>query len=148
MNESPTVQQLVDELLRSTSAGRVTLRLEDEAGQLPVIAEAVSGGVNRIQNEPLIDIRSAATVKVLEATGEALVQDDLLNTDVVPPQELLEMYRARAQMLAPIIANERLVGILSVHHVQGPRKWTPHDIAALNATVKTIINTLSGIASD
>jgi maleate isomerase len=43
----------------------------------------------------------------------------------------MELYGVRAQMLAPVVQEGRMAGVISVHHVAGPRRWTHEDVAAL-----------------
>ncbi len=65
-----------------------------------------------------------------------LVQDDCAANDPPPPKELMEYYGVRAQMLAPLVRDAQLIGIISVHYAPGPRAWTEDDVAALERTAK------------
>ena len=74
-----------------------------------------------------------------ERERRLLIQSDLLDAEVAPPPQLIAQYGARAQMLAPILRDDRLVGILSVHYAPGPRDWTPEDIGALERARDEIV---------
>ncbi|MFD4975764.1 GAF domain-containing protein [Streptomyces sp. NPDC058424] len=56
-------------------------------------------------------------------TRRVLMQDDCQTANPSPPQALLDAYQVRAQMLAPIVRDGRVVGWLSFHS-RDPRRWT------------------------
>ncbi len=123
-------QTELERLLAATGASRTTLRMQARDGPYPVVGEARDEGVGTLVGSP-IDIRSAATFHALDRDRELLVQDDLSRADPPPPAELIEVYGARAQMLAPLERDGDLVGVISVHEAKGPRPWTEADRAAL-----------------
>jgi GAF domain-containing protein len=124
-------QQVAETLLLSTHANRDTVRLDSPAGDLAIIAEAVSGA-DKIGEAPQpADLRSAPTVRHLSEKRTLLVQSDLEHADPPVPAMLLDLYKARSQMLAPLTRNSDLVGIISVHDTRGPREWSESDISAL-----------------
>lgn len=116
----------------------MTLRLARPGEDFPVVAEALAPGVASIAADRTIRVRGAATVGVLEREGRILLQPDLLDVDPAPAPELIERYGARAQMLAPLLRDGRLAGIVSVHHSGGPRDWTAAEVAALEAAAARI----------
>ena len=130
------LQPIVGELLEATRASRTTIRLDSSAGVFPVAAEALAPGVRSIAADDSIDLRRAATFAFLERELRMLVQDDCLAGASPPPRELVELYGVRAQMLAPIVREGSLAGIVSVHHAATPREWAEHEIAALNRAVE------------
>jgi maleate isomerase len=130
-------QTELERLLAVTGASRTTLRMQAQDGLYPVVGEARDEGVG----SP-IDIRSAATFHALDRDRELLVQDDLSRADPPPPAELIEVYGARAQMLAPLERDGDLVGVISVHEAKGPRPWTDADRAALIAAADAIAGQL------
>ena len=54
------------------------------------------------------------------------------------PPELVSVYGIRAQMLAPIVRDDRLAGVVSVHYVGGTREWSGDEIAALESAAARI----------
>jgi GAF domain-containing protein len=126
-------QQVAEKLLLSTHANRVTVRLDSPAGDLAVIAEAVSGADKIGDAQQPADLRSAPTVRHLSETRTLLVQSDLEHADPPVPAMLLDLYKAKSQMLAPLTRDSDLAGIISVHDTQGPRDWSESDISALEA---------------
>ena len=131
-------QELVEELRDATRASRVTLRLDSPDAFFAVVAEARAPGVRSIANDTTIDLRAAPTFEFLERERRPLVQEDLLDADPAPPPELIEHYGARAQMLAPVVVGDRLVGIVSIHYAPGPRSWSSEEIAALERAAERV----------
>jgi maleate isomerase len=132
-------QAIVEQLLADTGASRTTLRLDTPDAVFPVAAEALAPGVNSIANATSIDLRGAPTFQYLDRERSLLIQSDLLEAEVAPPPALIAQYGARAQMLAPIVRDDQMVGILSVHYAPGPRDWTPEDVAALERARDEIV---------
>jgi len=130
-------QAQLERLLAVTRASRTTLRVQADDGMYPVVGEARGEGINTLVGSE-IDIRSAATFHALDRDRELLVQDDLSRADPPPPAELIELYGARAQMLAPLERDGRLVGVISVHESKGPRAWTDDDRSELLAAAEAI----------
>src|SRR5690242_2917597 len=108
-------QRLVENLLLTENASRVTLRLEDPTGGLPVVAEAVKDGAEKIGETATADVRSVPAVAQLAQTRELLIQNDIEASDPPMPEDLRRLYELKAQMLAPLTRDGRLVGIISVH---------------------------------
>jgi maleate isomerase len=125
------------ELLKATRASRVTLRLD-----LPkygfhvndVAAEARQHDVASLKRQTSIDQRRAPTVMWLERERRILVQRDLVGADPACPPELMQIYGTLAQMLAPLVRADELIGWISVHHTGGPRDWQPNEVDALSQT--------------
>ena len=134
MIASVAFQTLMEELLAATNSSRVTLRLDTPGQVFPIVAEALAPGIRSLVNDTSIDLRGAATFKYLERTLQPLVQDDCLAAEDAAPPELIELYGVRAQMLAPIVKDGELAGIVSVHYAPGPREWNGEDIAAITQT--------------
>ncbi len=135
-------QEIVEELLADTGASRTTLRLDRPDAVFPVVAEALAPGIGSIAGDTSIDLRGSPTFVFLANERRLLIQSDLLDTDHPPPPELIELYGARAQMLAPIVRDERLIGILSVHYAPGPREWTADNVAALERASEQVLTQL------
>jgi GAF domain-containing protein len=139
-------ERAVQRLLAATAASRVTLRLEDDGGGFPVVAEACAEGVLSLRAQTGIDLRGAATFIALERDRRVLVQEDLERADPAPPPALINQYGARAQMLAPLSGGGRLRGIVSVHESAGPRRWRPQDVDALIAATGAIAHAVGADA--
>lgn len=135
-------QAIIDELHAATAASRTTLRLDTPGDDFPVVAEALAPGVRSIAGDRSFGIRSAGTVEFLEREQQILVQRDLRGVVPSPAPELLERYGARAQLLAPVLRDGRLAGIVSVHHCPGVRDFTQDEVGSLEAAVAAILKEL------
>jgi maleate isomerase len=129
-------------LLEETSASRTTLRLDTPGDVFPVVAEACAPGVRSIRDATEIDLRKAATFQHLERERRLLVQRDCLSDEPLAPPELIDLYGVRAQMLAPLVLDDRLVGIISVHYASSPREWRPEEVSALEQTAADVVASL------
>ena len=142
MAERAPIQEILEDLLRAADASRTTLRLDlsdQDAGLDAVVAEALAPGVRSLRDDTSIrNLRGTSTVRFLEEQRRPLVQNDCLADDLAPPPELIELYGVRAQMLAPIVPEGRLAGVISVHYVPGPRQWSAEDIAALREAAERV----------
>jgi len=134
-----TFQATIETLLQRTGASRTTLRLDRPEGFFPVVAEALAPGIRSIADDTSIDLGASPTFQSLEHERRLLIQADLLAADPAPPTELIELYGARAQMLAPVVRDDALAGIVSVHYAQGPREWTDDDVAALEEAAAQVL---------
>src|SRR6184192_3501739 len=110
------LQDTIEALLLRTGASRTTLRLDRPEGFFPVVAEALAPGIRSIAGDTSIDLAASPTFRSLERERRLLIQSDLLAADPAPPAELIDLYGARAQMLAPVVRNDALAGIVSVHY--------------------------------
>jgi GAF domain-containing protein len=99
-------------------------------------------GVDSIAGDRTIPIRESATFKWIDRERRILVQDDLLAADPAPAAALIERYGARSQMLAPIERRGELIGLVSVHYVPGPRRWSKGDVAAVEDIVTRVLREL------
>jgi len=142
MAEGASFQEIMEDLLGSADASRTTLRLDlpdQDAGLDAVVAEALAPGVRSIRDDTSIrNLRDVSTVRFLEEQRRPLVQNDCLADDLAPPSELIELYSVKAQMLAPIVRDDRLIGVISVHYVPGPRDWSSEDVAALREAAERV----------
>lgn len=142
MAESTPFQEILEDLLRSTGASRTTLRLdlsEQDAGLDAVVAEALAPGVRSIRGDTSIrNLRDSPPIRFLEEQRTPLVQEDCSMADPAPPPELIELYGVKAQMVAPLVREDRLVGVISVHYIPGPRDWSAEDVAALQEAAERV----------
>jgi len=140
---------VLSKLLDTTKASRTTLRIDIPALGFNVndpAGEATRPGEKSLRGETGINQRTVETVKWLDRERRPLIQDDLLTAEVPAPAALIEIYGARAQMLAPVIVENAMQGWISVHYSTGTRSWSATDTAALDAAVSDIHAILADIA--
>ncbi len=136
-----TLRGILHDLLRTVTASRTTLRLDLPERNLHVdrvVAEAVAPGVRPIGEDSSIDQRALPTVKFIEGERRILVQNDCLTADPAPPPALIDFYGVKAQMLGPIVRDDHLIGIISVHYTPGPREWSEKDVDALQDALERV----------
>jgi maleate isomerase len=132
------LERVLEDLREATAASRVTLRLDTPGEVFPVAGEALAPGIRSIRDATEIDLRAARTFQYLEERKEILIQDDCAQGDYQAPRELIQLYGVKAQMLAPVVRDDRLAGIVSVHYAPAVRSWSATDIAALEDAVVNV----------
>jgi maleate isomerase len=139
------LQLIIEELLQATHASRTTLRMDIPKQNCHVdaaVVEAAIPGTRSIKVDTSLDQRRLPTVKFLEEHLCNLIQDDCINAEVPPPPELIQVYGVKAQMLAPIVWDNQLIGWVSVHYIPSTRHWNEEDIAALEDGAKRVMTCL------
>jgi len=137
------LERVLEDLREATAASRVTLRLDTPGAVFPVVGEALAPGIRSIRDATEIDLRAARTFQYLEREQRLLVQDDCESGDHPAPPELVRLYGVRAQMLAPLVRDGRLAGIVSVHYAPATRRWSATDVTALEDAVARVEHLLS-----
>lgn len=133
---SDQLASICDHLLRGTGADRTTIRLDaDELGLTVDLtaAEALANGTPSIAADSSLDQRALDTVRWLAANRRVLVQPHFSEAPF-PPPALVQFYGVNAQILAPILDGNALVGWVSVHSLH-PRPWSDDDVAAAERAV-------------
>jgi GAF domain-containing protein len=134
------IDDVLQALLSSTGASRVTLR-QDLPGDyaFPVTHEALAAGVGSLRQERTVDLRNQP-VALEVAAGRQVVQDDCARAYDDPAfHRMREAYGGlAAQVVTPVLANGRLAGIVSVHQLGSPRRWTEDEIEACSATAARV----------
>ena len=126
------LRRLTDRLLAETGASRTTVRGRDGDDPVALLAESRAAGVESMADgQQPAKIVAAPTYVWLSETRSVLVQADCVHEGPEPPRSLIERYRVRAQMVAPVLADGKVIGTVSVHQQDAVRHWTPDDIAAL-----------------
>ncbi len=130
-----TLALVLEELLATTRASRVTLRRDVDGPSLfPVVEEALAPGVGSLRDERTVHLPTQPVVRELER-GRQVVQDDCASSYDDPAfQAMLVTYGGlRAQIVTPIQVDGRLEAILSLHQLGASRRWTDDEIAAASA---------------
>jgi GAF domain-containing protein len=140
------LERVLEDLRDATAASRVTLRLDAPEQVFPVAGEALAPGIRSIRDATEIDLRAAKTFQYLEREQKLLIQDDCGQGDYPAPPELMQLYGVKAQMLAPVVREGQLAGIVSVHYAPAVRRWSPTDITALEDAVARVHELLDASA--
>jgi maleate isomerase len=123
------IDAILAALLEETGASRATLRLAGD--EFAVANEALAAGTPSIRDERTVDLRTQPVVQEIMRLRQ-VVQDDCRGAyDDAAFQRMLDVYGGlAAQIVTPVVRDERLVGILSLHQLDVPRRWTEDEIAA------------------
>ena len=135
-----TLAAVVERLLARTKASRVTLR-QDLPGDyaFPVTYEALAPGAASLLEERTVDLRRQPVVAEL-ARGRQVVQDDCATAyDDEAFHRMRRTYGGLgAQIVTPVLRNEQLVAIVSVHQLGVPRAWTSEEVAAATLAAEEV----------
>ena len=137
-----TLQGVLDQLREETSVFRTTLRLEAEVDDFSIAVESLGEGAGSLKGPVPFDLRQTGTYRWIERERRILVQSDV-REGPNPPKELFEVYGVGSQMLSGLFNDDRLVGIISVHHAATPREWTDADISALEQATAAVESELA-----
>ena len=134
------IDDVLQALLGSTGASRVTLR-EDVPGEyaFPVTHEALAPRVGSLKEERTVDLRGQPVA--LEVTsGRQVVQDDCAQAFDDPAfHRMREIYGGlAAQIVTPVVVDGRVAGIVSLHQLGSPRRWTEDEIEACRAAATRV----------
>lgn len=135
-----SLHDVLEELLATTGASRVTLRRDDPGEKrFPVVEEALAPGVASLRGERSVHLPSQPVVLEVQR-GRQVVQDDCATADDDAAfQEMLSTYGGlAAQIVTPVLRNGTLEGILSLHQLETPRRWTDDEIAAATRAAEQV----------
>jgi GAF domain-containing protein len=133
------IDSILDELLSSTGASRVTLRQDVVGDVFPVTHEALAAGAPSIAHVATPDMsRQPVVLEVRQ--GRQVVQDDCLRASDEPHfREMLELYGGmRAQIVTPIVRDGRVAAIVSLHQLGHTRRWTEEEVAAARRAAERV----------
>lgn len=143
----PFLQALADVLRELTEASRVTFRLSGSGGLL-LATESLAKDIPSMTTGPREDPTIFPTYEFLERERDLLIQEDTRTHAVRPPDSLIHHYNVLAQMLAPIVVDGRVAGVVSVHQVGETRSWTASDVATLRTVQATVARLHAGGTPD
>ncbi|KQU71600.1 hypothetical protein ASC75_24255 [Aminobacter sp. DSM 101952] len=138
------LEKQLEQLRHRLGTMRVTLRLDVNGRNFPVIGEAVAEGFPSIKHDESVDQRGASTAQWVMRTRKILVQSEFANSPVRPPTALIDAYGVKAQMLAPVVHNDHVAGWISVHS-STRRDWNAADVAELEEEARNISRCLPSI---
>ena len=138
------LQEIMDNLAIDTKAGRTTIRLDHQDLGFSVAspaAESLADGVHSIKSQTELDQWNCAVVKWLIKNKRTFIMDDCLNPwdpEVAPERAVIETYGILSEMLTSVIKHSKMVGWVSVHYTEGPRKWTEKEITMIESAADRV----------
>ena len=144
-NETMNTQRAIENLLLVTAASRAVLQLVRADGGFAIMAEAVQNGLPQLRHhEPEAGTVDAKTIAALARDQDFIVEHDSeADSRGSSPARLSGI---KARMLAPLIQDGRLAGVISLHSSTS-RQWSPQDHDAMRDAQASILGILTRTAS-
>jgi GAF domain-containing protein len=125
-----TLQRVIENLLLVTAASRAMLQLARADGGFAIEAEAVQHAQRQIRHHELeAAVPDAKTIATLKRDQDVIVQPE--SEPHAAGSNPAAALSGTTRMLAPLIQDGRLVGVISLHHTLDSRPWGPQDKSAL-----------------
>ena len=113
---------LVSEMRERVGVERCTLRLDVEEDYFPVVCEARLDGVRTLIGDQEVSLKGQPVVEAILGGIEQVIQPDcaggVRRSGV--PGDARQLRGMGAQIVTPVRDGERLLGIISLHHLGGP----------------------------
>jgi GAF domain-containing protein len=140
-----TLQRIVDWLQEAFDVDRVTLRRAVPDDFYPVLFEARTERARTLIGDTEIDLRGQPVVRVLSEDRAQVVQHDARTAFDDPGfQRMLASYGdLRAQIVTPVHVDGELAGIISLHHLGSPRRWSPGEVALARDAAAVVAGVLA-----
>jgi GAF domain-containing protein len=141
---SAAAQAILDRVRLALDVQRCTFRQSVEAAYaFPVTLESRAGGVRSLLGDFTIVQTGQPVIVKLLAERKQVVQEDCetASSDPLFHKMLAHYGGMRAQVVTPFIVGDELKGVLSIHELRNPRKWTSAE-KALAAEAAVLIGTI------
>jgi GAF domain-containing protein len=131
---------IVSELRETVAVDRCTLRLEVAGEFFPVVHESRTTRAGTLVGDREIPLQGQPVVEALLSGVEQVVQADSAAASADPAfQRMLRHYGGLgAQIVTPVREGERLLGIISLHHLEGTRAWSEPELALARAGAELV----------
>lgn len=144
LDEETILSTAVDKLREVLKVDRVLIyRFNPDFESGDITAESVGTGWKRAKGKTIED---PLTPEAIERyyTGKVSTMADRQQAAISHCHcEILERLQVQANMVAPLLAGDELVGLLCVHQCNAPRQWHPEEINLLQQTAVQIGYALS-----
>ena len=140
------LQAIVSALRESVGVDRCTLRLEVEGEYFPVVYEARTPNAATLIGDREISLQGQPVVEAILSGAEQVVQPDTAAASNDPAfQRMLRHYGGLgAQIVTPVREGERLLGIISLHHLGGTREWDERELSLAREGTRLVARLLRG----
>ena len=154
MNAEPGARELraagldaiVARLRQAVAVDRCTLRLDVADEFYPVVHEARTLSTRTLIGDRSVPLQGQPVVEAILAGAEQVVQSDAKTASDDPAfQEMLVRYgRLGAQIVTPVRDGGRLLGIISLHHLGGPRDRADRELALARSAANPVAALVAG----
>lgn len=141
---SAATQAILDRVRTALGVQRCTLRQPvQDAYAFPVTFESRAEGVRSLLGDFTIVQTGQPVIVKLLAERKQVVQEDcgIASTDLLFHKMLAHYGGMRAQVVTPIIIDDQLKGVLSIHELRNVRAWTTTE-KALAAEAAALIGAI------
>lgn len=129
LNKADILKAAVEETRKAITVDRVLVYSLDENSQGIVIAESVAPGWPKALKAMIKDPCFGARYIEKYQNGRVHAIDDIYEPLLTPCYlEQLETFAVRANLVAPLLNEEKLIGLLIAHQCSGPRVWQQSEI--------------------
>ncbi|MBE9063770.1 GAF domain-containing protein [cf. Phormidesmis sp. LEGE 11477] len=112
------------------NTSRVIIYLFDESWKGTIVAEAVDPQWTPAQGVNIADPCFAQNYVEKYRAGRIKATTDIYNAGLTTCHlQQLEPYQVKANLVAPIVVEDRLLGLLVAHECTGPREWSQASIS-------------------
>ncbi|NJM46814.1 MAG: GAF domain-containing protein, partial [Alkalinema sp. RU_4_3] len=128
LNPDDILSVTVSELRHALNTDRILVYSFKDDWNGIVLAESAALGYPKLLGQVMRDqLRSGLIDRYRH--GNVRVINDMLATNLTEHHhELLDGYQVRASMIAPILQDGQLTGLLCAHECKGPRQWVSEDV--------------------
>jgi methyl-accepting chemotaxis protein len=128
LQEKDILNATVTELRHALNTDRVIVYRFHNDWNGTIIAESVAIGWKKILGEVVQDPFQEGLIERYR-NGRVRAMDDIQIANITRcHQDILEGFEIRASVVAPILRNGDLIGLLCAHQCSGPRNWEEEDI--------------------
>jgi GAF domain-containing protein len=141
---STLLETLVVELRMRFRVDRCTLRLDVPDELYPVVHESRTDRARSLVGDTSVRLRGQPVVEALLRGADQIVQPDSHTASEDPAfVTMLERYGIGAQIVTAVRDEDRLLGMISLHELDGPRDWTPEELELASGAADMVAVLLS-----
>ena len=140
MLQDVALRAIVSALRETVRVDRCTLRLDVAGDYFPVVHEDRTPDARTLIGDREVRLQGQPVVEAIRAGAEQVVQPDSTTASEDPAfQRMLAHYGGLgAQVVTPVREGGRLLGIISLHHLGGPRDWGERELALARAGAELV----------
>lgn len=134
------LEAIVAALREAVAVERCTLRLDVAGEYFPVVHESRTGKARTLIGDRSVSLQGQPVVEAILAGAEQVVQPDTASaSDDRAFQDMLVQYGGLgAQIVTPVREGDCLLGIVSLHHLGGPRDWSQAERSRARAAAEIV----------
>jgi GAF domain-containing protein len=123
------LEALIATLRAEVGVDRCTLRLDVPGQYFPVVHESLKAGARTLIGDREVSLQGQPVVEAILSGAAQVVQPDTATASDDPAfQAMLRHYGGLgAQIVTPVREQGSLLGIISLHHLGGPREWSERE---------------------